>query len=261
SGLQSNQHYLVSYVDGSLDITPKSLTVTATAADKVYDATTTASATLASSDIISGDIVTFGGSATFADKNVGVAKTVTVDTLSKAGTDALNYSITNATATDTADITAAPQVIPNEVITAQDKIDMSAPTEILTNKIAIVPTESTILSIEMGEYIVFDTKHLEPDRLIINNGYYTLNSVSADTDATILFNGESIDSKSKSYCGFNYRPAHQKKARKKYPLPKISVSHPKLRKLPLKTNKRSLSSKTDRLCWYGSLTITRSTQR
>lgn len=256
SGLRSNQHYLVSYADGSLDITPKSLTVTATAADKVYDATTAASATLASSDIISGDIVTFGGSATFADKNVGVAKTVTVGTLVASGADAPNYSITNTTATDTADITAAPQVITNEVITVQDKIDMSAPTEILTNKISIPPNESTIFSIEMDEYPVFDTKYLEPDRLITFNGYYTLTSISADTDTNILFNGESIDAKSKSYCGFNYRPAHKHTARKKHPLPKMSVLRPKLRKLPLKTNKRSLSSKLDSLCWHGSLNNT-----
>ena len=44
-------------------------------------------------------------SASFANKNVGTAKTVTVSGISITGTDAANYTA-NTTATTTADITA-----------------------------------------------------------------------------------------------------------------------------------------------------------
>jgi hypothetical protein len=92
--------------DGSFTITPKAITVTAVANDKTYDATTAAIATLDSSDIISGDTVTLDGIVSFADKNVATGKTVTVASLTKSGTDAGNYTISNAIVTDTADITA-----------------------------------------------------------------------------------------------------------------------------------------------------------
>src|SRR5207247_3879168 len=73
--------------------------------NKVYDGTTTATATL-SDDRVAGDV--FGGSytlASFADKNVGTAKTVSVSGISISGTDAANYAF-NTSASTSADITA-----------------------------------------------------------------------------------------------------------------------------------------------------------
>jgi hypothetical protein len=88
------------------DITPRSLTVTAIAASRPYDGTTSASVTL-SDNRIPNDMLTdgFTGS-TFSDKNAGVAKTVTVTGISISGTDAGNYALGNTTASTTADITA-----------------------------------------------------------------------------------------------------------------------------------------------------------
>src|SRR6185369_10221103 len=86
--------------------TARGLTVSGiTAADKVYDATTTAtinagSATLAG--ILSGDTVTLAaGSATgaFATKNAGTGKVVNVSGLSLSGVDASNYTLTQPTTT------------------------------------------------------------------------------------------------------------------------------------------------------------------
>ncbi|MEO6986671.1 MAG: YDG domain-containing protein, partial [Paralcaligenes sp.] len=88
-------------------ITAKAITVDATGVNKVYDGTTVGAATLASTGVVAGDAVTFNGNGSFADKNVGVAKAVSVSGILAAGTDAANYSLSNTTAISTADITQA----------------------------------------------------------------------------------------------------------------------------------------------------------
>ncbi len=81
------------------NITKKALTATSTAANKTYNGNTTATITLGTvSGIVSGDTVTATAAGTFADKNVGTGKTVTIKyTLS--GTDAANYSMADKTVT------------------------------------------------------------------------------------------------------------------------------------------------------------------
>lgn len=94
-------------------IDAKALTVTGLSVNnKVYDGTTadtlnTASAAL--SGVVGGDVVslnTSGATASFANKNVGTAKPVTVSGLSLTGPDAGNYTLTQPTGL-TADITPA----------------------------------------------------------------------------------------------------------------------------------------------------------
>jgi hypothetical protein len=93
------------------NITPAVVTVTGvTAADKVYDGTT--SATVSATDavlsgIVGGDTVSFSGSASgvFIDSGAAAGKTVTVSGLILAGADAGNYSL--ALPTTTASITKA----------------------------------------------------------------------------------------------------------------------------------------------------------
>ncbi|MGK5011526.1 YDG domain-containing protein [Janthinobacterium sp. MDB2-8] len=106
TGLASN--YTVSNPTGlTASITPASLLVRATGvASRVYDTTTNASVTLADNRI-AGDVLTVSNSgASFADKNAGANKTVTVNGIVLGGTDAGNYTV-NATATTTASITQA----------------------------------------------------------------------------------------------------------------------------------------------------------
>jgi len=87
-------------------ITPRTLVVSATGVNKVYDGTTNATVTL-SDNRISGDVLnTSYGTAAFTDKNVGVGKTVHVSDISVTGADSGNYAI-NTTATTTANITPA----------------------------------------------------------------------------------------------------------------------------------------------------------
>ena len=101
------------------DITAKALTVAATGINKVYDATTAATVTLADNRI-AGDVLTTGyTSAAFLDKNVALGKTVNVAGITLAGVDATNYSF-NTTAATTADITAKALTVGG--ITAANKV-------------------------------------------------------------------------------------------------------------------------------------------
>src|SRR5206468_3643119 len=87
----------------------RALTVSATGVDKIYDGTTTATVTLAD-DRVSGDTLTDGyTSATFNNKNVGMAKPVSVSGISISGTDAGNYTA-NTSTTTAANIT--PRALP-----------------------------------------------------------------------------------------------------------------------------------------------------
>src|SRR5439155_7842614 len=87
------------------DITARALTVSAAGVNKVYDGTTVASATL-SDNRVAGDVLTDSSTAaSFADKTVGTAKTVSVTRISISDADAANYTF-NTTASTTADITA-----------------------------------------------------------------------------------------------------------------------------------------------------------
>src|SRR5439155_5073595 len=88
------------------DITARTLTVSATGMNKVYDGTTAATVTLSDDRLAGDDLTASYTTAVFADKNVGSGKTVSVTGISVSGTDAGNYTV-NTTASTTADITAA----------------------------------------------------------------------------------------------------------------------------------------------------------
>src|SRR5438477_455363 len=88
------------------DISPATLTISATADNKVYDGSRTATAHL-TDDRIGDDQLSEGdASARFDNKNAGNGKTVTVDGLDIVGPDAANYTF-NTTTTTTADISPA----------------------------------------------------------------------------------------------------------------------------------------------------------
>ncbi|MBP4047327.1 YDG domain-containing protein, partial [Chromobacterium violaceum] len=88
----------------SANITPLAITVNAAGQNKTYDGTVNDTVTLSSSGVLAGDTVNFADtSATFANKNVGNAKTVSVSGISASGADAGNYTI-NSTATTSANI-------------------------------------------------------------------------------------------------------------------------------------------------------------
>ena len=87
------------------NITPKTLTVTATGINKVYDGGTTATVTLAN-DKVAGDVLTFSYVGNFDTKHVGIGKTVSVTAITITGVaDAGNYTLASTTTTTTANIT------------------------------------------------------------------------------------------------------------------------------------------------------------
>ena len=93
-------------------IAPKAVTVTVTAANKVYDGNTTATLTATIETGVTGETLTVSGlTGTFADANAGTGKTVTIDASNAtvtagANTKTSNYTISYPTTT-TADITKA----------------------------------------------------------------------------------------------------------------------------------------------------------
>ncbi|WP_454774145.1 YDG domain-containing protein [Janthinobacterium tructae] len=88
------------------DITPATLTVSASGVNKVYDATTNAAVSLRDNRIGNDQLSIASNGASFTDKNAGVGKTVTVAGISLSGTDAGNY-VVNTSASTTATISQA----------------------------------------------------------------------------------------------------------------------------------------------------------
>ena len=98
-GSNAGNYSLLGGVD-AFTITPLAVTVGAVGGNKVYDATTAATATLSSGGLIAGDIVDFAtGTATFDNKNVGNGKAISITGITASGADAGNYTFNSAAST------------------------------------------------------------------------------------------------------------------------------------------------------------------
>ena len=145
---KANYAFAANTVTGTGTITPKALTLSATALDKVYDGNTSASVGgLSLSGVIAGDAVSAsGGSASFADKNVArdvaghvVAKSVSISGVTLAGADAGNYTV-DPNAGATARIT--PLTV-SASVTASDKVyDGSANASVVGRVNGLIGTDS-----------------------------------------------------------------------------------------------------------------------
>ena len=120
-------------------INPLALSVSgAQAANKVYNGTTAATVTSAGSvTLLPGDSATLGGTltASFADKNVGTAKPVSITGYTLTGNDAGNYTVAPAVAS--ADIT--PLTLPVTGLTVFNKVYNANTTATVTGTAAISP--------------------------------------------------------------------------------------------------------------------------
>ncbi len=110
---------LTSAESDAFDITAKTLTVSATGTNKVYDASTTATVTLSSDKFDGDDVTPTSTSAVFVDKNVADGITINVSGISISGTYAGNYTLASTSATTTANITPKALTVIN--ITANSK--------------------------------------------------------------------------------------------------------------------------------------------
>ena len=87
----------------SASITKRTLHAQAAGVNKTYDGNTTATVTFGD-DRVAGDVLAYTSSASFADKNAGSGKAVSVSGIALSGQDAANYTLDSATATTSADI-------------------------------------------------------------------------------------------------------------------------------------------------------------
>jgi hypothetical protein len=111
SGNAAGNYMLDSVGSTFANIIARSIIVTANGKNKTYDGTRAATVTL-SDNKLAGDAVNDSyTSATFADKNVGTSKTVSVSGIALSGADAGNYSLSATTANTTADITRRELII------------------------------------------------------------------------------------------------------------------------------------------------------
>jgi hypothetical protein len=98
TGNDAIDYTLVQPVGLTASVTPRSLNVSATGINKVYDATTSAAVNLLDNRV-GGDSLTTTSTDAFNDKNVGNGKYVSVSNIAISGTDAIDYSVNGSTAT------------------------------------------------------------------------------------------------------------------------------------------------------------------
>ncbi|EIM31416.1 filamentous hemagglutinin family N-terminal domain protein, partial [Leptothrix ochracea L12] len=193
-------------------ITPMSLTVSGTtAANKVYDATTTATltggtllGTVAGTGVIPGDTLVLQQSGSFLDKNVGTNKPVNViNTL--GGASAGNYVLNTLTQATIASITPATLNV-NGTVVAPKVYDAS-----LTAAIGTPGTLATVLGTDqvlLGQTALFTNKNVNTAQVAtvtntlsgLDAGNYILanrsvNTTAAITPAMLNVNGTAIASK------------------------------------------------------------------
>ncbi|MCW3836502.1 YDG domain-containing protein [Sphingomonas canadensis] len=95
SGADAGNYTLTLPASALADILKKALTATVTADDKTYDGTNGGTGSVALNGVVQGDAVGTSGTVfTFADKNAGNDKTVSVSGTTLTGADAGNYTLT-----------------------------------------------------------------------------------------------------------------------------------------------------------------------
>jgi filamentous hemagglutinin family protein len=182
------------------DITARALTVAATGINRVYDGSTVASVTLADNRVAGDSLVLVHSGASFADKNAGSGKTVSVGGIVIAGADAANY-IVNSTAITNADITARALTVGATGINRVYDGSTVAAVTLLDNRVA---GDSLVVSSRAAS---FADKNAGSGKTVSVNGItvggvdatnYTVNSTatsSADVTARALVVSATADSK------------------------------------------------------------------
>src|SRR5207237_999367 len=150
------------------NITALHITGTFTADNKTYDGN--ASAVVLTRSLvgtISGDLVSLtGGTASFNDKNVGMAKTVTLTAATFGGTDAGNY-VLDSVVTTAANIIKATATV---VVTPYNVVYDLAPHTAKITSIAGVPGET---GSTVGTVDVSNTTHINPGSYTSDYWFFT----------------------------------------------------------------------------------------
>ena len=172
SGADAGNYSLVEPTGLTASITPASLAVTGVVAtNRVYDATLTAAlggtATVAA--LGSDNVVLSGsGSGSFADKNVGNNKAVTVSGYSLSGADAANYTLLEPTGL-TASITPASLLISG--IAANNKVYDTTVAATLSGTAIVAPLGNDSVAVSGTGVGVFGDKTAGLNKSVIVSGY------------------------------------------------------------------------------------------
>ena len=190
SGADAGNYDLTSVSSALADITAKPITGSFTAESKTYDGDTSATVTSRSlSGTIAGDAVSLtGGTATFADRNVGTDKTVTLTGATLSGADATNYNLTSVS-------TALANITSKELtgsFTAEDKTyDGNADAAVAGSSLpGVIGTDDVTLEVTGAS---FDDRNVGTNKTVTADlalsgaaaGNYSLSSITATTTADI----------------------------------------------------------------------------
>ena len=179
-------NYSVTFVDDNGgSILALSIMGSITADDKQYDGNTSASiASRSLSGVIAPDDVAYtGGAATFSDKNVDTAKTVTATGLGLSGADAGNYTV-NSSATATADITARPLTITATGIDKQYDGNTAATVTLSDDRVAGDVLTTAYASAQFADADAGTNKPVSVTGISISGpdaGNYTFNTTASTT--------------------------------------------------------------------------------
>ncbi len=166
-------------------ITPKSISLSVTGNDKVYDGskTDTVNVNWLLSGMIAGDTLSLNYTALFADANAGTGKTITVTPLSLGGTSSSNYTL-GSTAPLSTNATINPLVLTLYGIKAPDGSDIVGAANLAIRN--VVPGDQVSLSgsaklasANQGTNAIVDVSGLT-----VNNPNYTLAGSSGNVAVT-----------------------------------------------------------------------------
>jgi autotransporter-associated beta strand protein len=193
SGTDAGNYALVQPTGLTADITALTLAVTgATAVNKTYDQLRTATISGGTIAPISGDTVSLdisGRAGVFADKNVGIAKGVTVSGYTISGTDAGNYALVQPTGL-TADITALSLAVTGATA-ANKTYDQLLTATISGGAIAPISGDTVTLDIS-GRAGVFADKNVGAAKGVTVSGY-TISGTDAGNYALVQPAGVTAD--------------------------------------------------------------------
>jgi filamentous hemagglutinin family protein len=171
-------NYVVTGLTGyTANITPAPLTVSGqTAANKVYDATTSAvlsGGTL--NGVLAGEAVTLNQAGSFTNKNVGTAKSIVADN-SLTGNDASNYLVTQPTNV-VANIT--PATLSVSGLVASNKTYDATTDAVITGAPVVTPLANDVVTLNGAATGVFNNKNAGLAKSVLLAGL-TINNGSAD---------------------------------------------------------------------------------
>ena len=195
TGLASN--YTFSGGTAVATITPATISdITGiVATNKVYDGSTSAALTTSNVNFVGlfgSDVLTVAGATgTFADKTVGVGKSVVVSNVTLGGADAGNYCVCANVSGTTADITAKALTLSN--IDAATKVYDGTTTAVASNIVLAGTVLGDMVSLAFTNSS-FDTKNVGTAKQVtfsgikpagVDGGNYTLSTTSASAVADI----------------------------------------------------------------------------